>query len=80
MKKLLVKLLLVLLRFVKYDPHGIHQGVLEAARIATREAERKGAAKSGEAKRAQALRMMLNLCPGSSHREIALAIELCLPH
>ena len=79
MRKLLVKFLLALLRMLKHDAHGIHQGVLAAASIATREAERKGGAKSGEAKRAQALRMMMNLCPGSSHREIALAIELCLP-
>jgi hypothetical protein len=79
MKERLINLLLAMLRWLKYDSHGIHQGVLEAARIATREAERKGGEKSGEAKRAQALRMMMNLCPGSSHREIALAIELCLP-
>lgn len=52
---------------------------MAAARYATDEAEKKGGARSGEAKRAQALRMMMNLVPDASHREIALAIELCLP-
>ncbi len=79
MRKTLVKFLLMLVRWLGYSPDGLSKGILAAARIATREAEHKGLEKAGEAKRAQALRMMLNLCPDESHRDIALAIERCLP-
>ena len=82
MKVFLIKLLISWLLKLGYQffVHGLSKFVLEAAHQATAEAERKGGEKSGEAKRAQALRMMLNLTPDASHREIALAIELCLPH
>jgi hypothetical protein len=79
MRKRLVKFLLFLLDKLGYSPYGVTHELLEAAHQATAEAERKGSAKSGEAKRAQALRMMLNLVPDASQRQIGLAIELCLP-
>lgn len=79
MRKPLVKLLLYFLALLGYTPYGLPKHVLAAARQATREAERKGGEKSGEAKRAQSLRMMLNLVPEVSQRDIGLAIELCLP-
>ena len=78
--KMLIRLLLALLKWLGYSPHGLPLEILAAARQATAEAERKGGAKSGEAKRAQALRMLMNLVPNATQREIALAIELCLPH
>jgi len=82
MKELLINLLLYLLGKLGYEFYAanIAPKILLAAEVATAEAERKGGAKAGEAKRAQALRMMLNLVPDASHRDIALAIELCLPH
>ena len=79
MKKRLVKFLLFLLHKFGYSPYGLTYELLEAARQATAEAERKGGERSGEGKRAQALRMMLNLVPEASQRDIGLAIELCLP-
>ena len=79
MKKRFIKFLLFLLRKLGYSPYGLSYELLWAALQATAEAERKGAGRSGEAKRAQALRMMLNLCPDASERDICLAIELCLP-
>ena len=81
MRTLLIKLLMSWLRKLGYQSfmHCIPEHVLAAARQATAEAERKGGAKNGEGKRAQALRMMMNLTPEANHREIALAIELCLP-
>ena len=81
MKERIIQLLLFLLRKLGYESYGanLSSQILLAALIATTEAERKGKGKSGEGKRAQALRMMMNLVPDASHREIALAIELCLP-
>ncbi|KKL26369.1 hypothetical protein LCGC14_2395990 [marine sediment metagenome] len=81
MKAYLIRLLVSWLVRLGYRlvMHGLSNFVLNAARQATAEAERKGGEKSGEGKRAQALRMMMNLVPEASHREIALAIELCLP-
>jgi hypothetical protein len=79
MRKRLSNLLLTLVKWLGYSPYGLSFSILAAARQATAEAERKGGEKSGEAKRAQALRMMMNLVPEASHREIGLAIELCLP-
>ena len=81
MRTRLIQLLLFLLRKLSYEFYepNLSPEIMLAAAIATTEAERKGGAKSGEGKRAQALRMMMNLVPGASHREIALAIELCLP-
>lgn len=79
MKKLLVNILLTLLRWLGYSAYGLSKEVLKAAYIATREAERKFPSRSGEAKRAQALRVLLNLCPNESERDIGKAIEVCLP-
>ena len=79
MRKGLVKFLLMLVRWLGYSPYGLSESLLEAAWIATREAERKGRERTGEAKRAQTLRMLLNLCPDESERDIAKAIEVCLP-
>jgi len=79
MRKLLVKILLTLLRWLDYSPSGLSSDLLYAARMATREAEKKGAGRAGEAKRAQALRMLLNLRPKDSRRDIGRAIEECLP-
>ena len=81
MKERLINLLLYLLGKLGYELYAanIAPEILLAAGIATAEAERKGGARSGEAKRAQALRMMLNLVPEASQRDIGLAIELCLP-
>lgn len=78
MRNLLVKILLTLLRWLGYSPSGLPLVILEAARIATREVERKSVSWSGEAKRAQALRVMMNLCPEASERDIGRAIEECL--
>ena len=82
MKERLINLLLYLLNKLGYELYAanIAPEILLAAGIATAEAERKGKGKSGEGKRAQALRMMLNLVPTASQRDIGLAIELCLPH
>ena len=87
MKARLIKWLLFLLGKLGYrlfagyqlSAYGLSDRLLAAGLQATAEAERKGGEKSGEGKRAQALRMMMNLVPEASHREIALAIELCLP-
>jgi hypothetical protein len=81
MKARLIQFLLFLLAKLGYKPfaYGLSDRLLAAAHQATAEAERKGGAKSGEAKRAQALRMLLNLVPDASQRQIGLAIELCLP-
>ena len=82
MKERLINLLLYLLSKLGYELYGanIAPEIMLAAAIATAKAERKGGAKSGEGKRAQALRMMMNLVPEASPRDIGLAIELCLPH
>ncbi len=79
MRKLLVNFLLTLVGWLGYSPYGLSKEVLKAASIATREVERKAVEWSGEAKRAQALRVMLNLCPNESERDIGKAIEVCLP-
>lgn len=79
MRKALVSILLTLLGWLGYSPSGLPFVLLEAARTATQEAERKFPGRAGQAKRAQALRMLLNLCPDASERDLGRAIEECLP-
>lgn len=77
MKNLLVNFLLMLLRWLGHSPSGLPLGILEAARFATEEVEKKSLNMnwSGEAKRAQALRALMNLCPGERERDLGRAIE-----
>lgn len=48
----------------------------DTARLAVREAEKLGG--SGEYRRREALRVMLNLNPGARERDLAMAIELAV--
>jgi hypothetical protein len=79
MKKVLVNILLTLLRWLGYSPSGVPLYVLEAARAAAAQVERKFPTGAGQAKRAKALYVLLNTCPDASERERGRAIEECLP-
>jgi hypothetical protein len=79
MRKLLVNILLTLVRWLGYSPYGLSKEVLKAAYIATREVERKFPSRSGEGKRAQVLRVLMNLCPNESEGDMGKAIEVCRP-
>lgn len=78
MRKFLVKVLLTLVSWLGYSPHGLPSSLLEAARFATDEVERKAVEWSGQAKRAQALRALMNLRPDTSERDLDFAIDVCL--
>lgn len=78
MRKLFIKMLLALMRWVNYSPYEIDEGILRCAKIATAEAERKGKLQSGQGKRAAALRMMMNMCPHEKERDLDWAIDICL--
>lgn len=78
MRKILIKILLALLRWLNYSPYEIDEGVLRCAKIATAMAEKKARGQSGQGKRAQALRMLMNLCPHEKERDLDFAIDICL--
>ncbi len=79
MRKTLVNILLILLRWLGYSSSGVPLYVLEAAQLATEQVERKFPGRTGQVKRAKALYTLLNTCPDASEREIGRAIEECLP-
>ena len=58
--------------------HGISDEVFEHAQFAVDHVAKKFPGASDELKRAQAFRVLLNLEPEIRHRDLGLAIELCL--
>lgn len=76
----MLKIINAVLRLFKVQviavPH-ISKALLDSAREITAQAESMGG--SGEYRRAQAMRAMLNRHPDASERACALAIELVLP-
>lgn len=58
--------------------HGISDEVFEHAEFAVQHVAKKFPGTSGDLKRAQAYRVLMNLEPEVSHRDLGLAIELCL--
>jgi hypothetical protein len=58
--------------------HGLSDGLFEHTQFAVEHVAKKFPNTSGELKRAQAFRVLLNLEPEVSHRDLGLAIELCL--
>jgi len=78
MRKLLVRILIRLLDWLDYSPDGLPEVVLRNAEFAVEQVQQKFGDSSGERKRAQAFRMLLNLCPEADHRDLGYAIEKCL--
>ncbi len=78
MRRLLVRVLVKLLDWLGYSPDGVSEVVLRNAEFAVEQVQHKFGDASGERKRAQAFRMLLNLCPDADHRDLGYAIEKCL--
>lgn len=79
MRQLLIRLLLWILRKLGWQPDmgDLPVPVVLAARMAVAQVEQKFKGTSGEFRRAQALRMILNIT-NCRERDAALAIERCL--
>ncbi|KKK90179.1 hypothetical protein LCGC14_2725670 [marine sediment metagenome] len=78
MRRLLVRVLVKLLDWLGYSPDGVPELVMRGAELAVEQVRYKFSGTSGEHKRAQAFRMLLNLCPDADHRDLGYAIEKCL--
>ncbi|KKL66659.1 hypothetical protein LCGC14_2142800 [marine sediment metagenome] len=78
MRKLLVRILIRLLDWLGYTPDGVPELVMRNAEFAVDQVRHKFGGTSGEHKRAQAFRMLQNLCPDADHRDLGYAIEKCL--
>ncbi len=78
MKTLLVKFGLWLARLGGWNEftHGLDPAILDSAKLMTTQAETMGG--SGEYRRREALRAMMNRHPKAPERDLALAIELAL--
>lgn len=63
----------------RYHGLEVHPEILESARLMTQQVEERFQGVSGEFKRREALRAMLNRHPDRPVRELALAIEMGLP-